>query len=241
MIQETELQPEKAYVFLTDGVEFGASIFPDKYYQFSYENGNLKSVIGRLSSNNQFVPNVTTLLSYSPNKVVVDYMESMGSYTTISYSMENNRPKKAEQYFNGDTSYLFFSKTYSYEQDKIKIYTKRGSIEYYTTYYFDTKNNLIKKEVLEKTGGMDNKFTTTAYSDFDNAKNPFKKLYLINDDFYEKSLSANNFRAKESVSQYLPNPANGNMTYPPGHSSSQWTYHYDANGQVLLYFPLPVQ
>lgn len=68
---------------------------------------------------------------------------------------------------------------------------------------------------FKKTGGVDNKVTTTIYSDYDTAKNPFRKLYLVNEDFYEKGLSANNFRAKKTTSQYLPTPANGNMIYPP--------------------------
>jgi hypothetical protein len=105
----------------------------------------------------------------------------------------------------------------------------------FSTYYFDSNNNLSKSETLEKAGDKNKQFTTTVYSDFDNAKNPFKKLYLINDDFYEKSLSKNNFRAKESVIEYAESP--GGITPQPGISKAKWTYNYDAHGQVLLYFP----
>lgn len=236
----TEIEPEKGYIFEMDY----RSTMPDPnhYYQFTYENGRLKNILGKFYTFSGFSPNVLTQLTYSNNTVKIDYFEreDVHGYKTIYYTMENNRPVKSEKYqnYNGYPSYLETAKTYAYGPNKITTYVKKGGYEYYTTYYLDSNNNLSKSEVLEKMGGVDNKITTTTYSDFDNAGNPFKKLYLINDDFYEKSLSTNNFRATNTISQYLPTPANGNMTYPPGYSNSQWSYNYDTNGQVLLYFPL---
>ncbi|MEE6129965.1 hypothetical protein V2E39_21375 [Chryseobacterium arthrosphaerae] len=241
---QADLEPDKGYIFEMDLRSVMPS--PEKYYRFSYESGRLKSMLGRSyhhsSIGSVFHPDVLTLFTYSNNKVQIDYLGPEGSevYRTAYYLMENNRPVKEEIYDNYTKypSYLVTSKTYTYENNKIKIYQKRGGVEYYTTYFFDSQQNLTKSEILQKAGGIDEKVTTTTYSDFDNAKNPFKKLYLINDDFYEKGLSTNNFRTKETVSQYLPTPTNGNTNYPPGYAKDQWSYNYDSNGQILLYYPL---
>jgi len=240
-IQTEDLQPDKGYIFEMDQRSTFAS--PEKYYQFFYENGHLQKMLGRnyiVTSNYQyFDPNVTTQLTYTSDKVRIDYFEPgiTSGYRIAFYMMENNRPVKAEQHYkNGAFAELEMSRTYTYGSNTISLYTKHGYQEFFTTYYFDGNNNLSKSETLEKIVGEKKKFTTTVYSDFDNAKNPFKKLFLINDDFYEKSLSKNNFRTKESVTEYAEYP---DGTAPQSEiSKAKWTYNYDANGQVLLYFPL---
>ncbi|WP_114820924.1 hypothetical protein [Chryseobacterium sp. KLBC 52] len=240
--QTEDLQPDKGYIFLMD--QRTALMSPDKYYRFFYENGRLQKMLGRnyfVTGNSQFFyPDVITQLSYTNNKVQVDYLEPemTSGYRTTSYLMEHNRPAKAEKYYkNGTIAELEMTRTYTYGSNTVSVYTKLGYQEFFTTYYFDANSNLSKSETLEKTSGKDKQFTTTLYSDFDNAKNPFKKLFLINDDFYEKSLSKNNFRAKESVTEYADYPDTG-VPPQPGISKSKWTYNYDNNGQVLLYFPL---
>jgi len=238
--QTEDLQPDKGYIFEMDQRTTLRS--PEKYYQFFYENGRLQKMLGRnyfVTANVQiFYPDVITQLTYTNNKIQIDYLETetTSGYRTTSYLMENNRPIKAEQYYkNGTDAELEMSRTYTYGANTINVYTKRGYQELFATYYFDGNNNLSKSETLEKTSGKNKQFTTTVYSDFDNAKNPFKKLYLVNDDFYEKSLSKNNFRAKESVIEYAEYP--GGIPPQPGISKSKWTYNYDTHGQVLLYFP----
>ncbi|WP_129536095.1 hypothetical protein [Chryseobacterium sp. 3008163] len=71
--------------------------------------------------------------------------------------------------------------------------------------------------------------TTIYYSNFDTAKNPYKKLYLMNENFFVKSLSANNYRKMSYTIEYLQNPQS-----VPGNGSSEWTYNYDSNGQVII-------
>jgi len=242
-IQTEDLQPDKGYIFEMDQRTTLPS--PEKYYQFFYENGHLHKMLGRnyfVTANYQlFDPNAITQLTYTNDKIQIDYLESetTSGYRTTSYLMENNKPVKAEKYYkNGTFAELEMTRTFTYGSNTISVYTKRGYQELFTTYYFDGNSNLSKSETLEKTTGKDKQFTTTVYSDFDNAKNPFKKLFLINDDFYEKSLSKNNFRAKESVIEYAEYPNNG-IPPQPGISKSKWTYNYDKNGQVLLYFPFP--
>ncbi|MGH1520075.1 hypothetical protein [Chryseobacterium sp. JK1] len=250
VINETpseDLQPDKAYVFLMDYPN-SMAIY-DRYYKLTYENGRLKNIMGKFypfsSPISYFNPNVLTQFTYSNNKVLVNYFEAPQEtvgYKSVSYTLENGRPAKAEHYYNyNNNAYpaeLEFTNIYTYSENTIKVYMKSGAWEYFTTYYFDAKNNLTKKEFLERAGNIDHKITTTTYSDFDNAKNAFKKFYLVNDELFEKSLSANNFRGKETVSQYFPTEANGGIVGTPGYSNSHWTYNYDSNGQVLLYFPL---
>ncbi|OBW40514.1 hypothetical protein AB670_03138 [Chryseobacterium sp. MOF25P] len=234
-----DLEPDKAFVNYMEFPKL-ALLYPSWYYTFNYQNGNLTKMTGKfvnggtLSSPDFFYPDSFISLSYNNNQVEVKYSSDV--YPTIVYTMENDKPKKAELY--NQFNELITVKNYTYEFGKIKIYSKTYTFETYSTYYLDSNNNLIKSEKLEKSGGIDTKFTTTTYLDFDQAKNPFKKMFLINDNLYEKSLSANNFRAIESIIQYLPNPLNGNVQLPPGKESANWTYQYDSNGQVLLYHPL---
>lgn len=141
--------------------------------------------------------------------------------------MENGKLKSRYLYYDADS--WFSEKTYSYQTDKIVVHEKTYTWEYITTYFFDSNENLIKSERLEKSGGIDSKLTTTFYSNFDTAKNPFKKLYLCNDNFYEKSLSKNNYRKIDYTVQDLQN-----TQFPPGSGHSEWTYSYGSDGQVIL-------
>ncbi|CAD0223600.1 hypothetical protein KYG33_18370 [Chryseobacterium sp. D764] len=239
------IQTEKAYVNGVDGI---GTPNPKEFYEFTYENGNLTNVKGRfykifMQMEDMFFADKITTLSYSNNKVILSELEGANfqGYQEYRFTMDNNKPVKQEHYYVNNVTgpgSVADTKTYTYEQDKLKkIYWKfegPGGYEYFTTYYY-SNNNLTKSEVIEKISGIDNKLTTITYSDFDNAANPFKKLYLLNNELYEKSLSANNFRKKVSVTENL-NPANGNI--PPKTTTKIWNYKYDANGQVLLFFPI---
>ncbi len=246
--QPPVIQTEKAYVYGVDGV--GQNPNHNEFYEFTFENGNLTNVKGRfykifMQMENMFFADKITPLSYTNDKVILSELEgpNFPGYHEYRFTMVNNRPAKKEHYYVSTTTgpgSVADTKTYTYEQDKVKnIYWKiegLGGYEYFTTYYYDNNNNLTKSEFLEKINGVDNKLTTTIYSDFDTAVNPFKKLYLLNNELYEKSLSVNNFRKKVVTIENV-NPANGNI--PPKTSTKIWNYKYDVNGQVLLYFPVP--
>lgn len=130
---QADLEPDKGYIFEMDLRSVMPS--PEKYYRFSYESGRLKSMLGRSyhysSIGSVFLPDVLTLFTYSNNKVQIDYLEPEGSevYTAAYYLMENNRPVKKEIYenYNKYPSYLVTSKTYTYENNKIKYTKKRRS------------------------------------------------------------------------------------------------------------------
>lgn len=230
-----DLEPNKAFVHYMESPKV-SSLQPSWYYTFTYENGRLMKMIGKfvksesIWSPDSFYSDSFTTLSYHSNKIEVKFSDN--TYYTIVYTMENDRPKKAELY--NQFNELITLKTYTYESGKIKIYSKTyNSLETFYTYYLDSSNNLIKSEKLEKSGGLDKSLTTTTYSNFDTAKNPFKKLYLLNDNFYEKSLSKNNYRKINYTIQDLQNPE-----YLPGSGNAEWTYQYDTSGQIVLYHPL---
>lgn len=77
-IQTEDLQPDKGYIFEMDQRSTLAS--PEKYYQFFYENGRLQKMLGRnyfVTANFQFFyPDVITQLTYTNNKVQIDYLET---------------------------------------------------------------------------------------------------------------------------------------------------------------------
>ncbi|MFC7346904.1 hypothetical protein ACFQO9_09275 [Chryseobacterium zhengzhouense] len=230
----TDLEPNKAFVYYMESPKV-SSLQPSWYYTFNYKNGRLVKMIGKfvksenIWSPDNFYSDSFTTLSYHNNKIELKF--SNDTYPTIVYTMENDKPKKAELY--NQFNELVTVKTYTYESGKIKIYSKTYTLETYYTYYLDSNNNLIKSEKLEKSGGLDKALTTTTYSNFDNSKNPFKKLYLLNDNFYEKSLSNNNYRKINYTIQNLQNPE-----YLPEIGNAEWTYQYDLNGQIVLHHPL---
>lgn len=244
IIQENQqilqnLEPDKAYAHYIEFPNLGVSLQPSWYYTFNYESGRLVKMTGR-SIHYQGIGYVFNSepyynLTYNNNKVEVK--DSQSPYTSKVYTIENNKPIQSVSYNhnpNGDEVYK--TTTYTYEMNKIVVYESiyNGNMETYTTYFFDVNKNLIKSEKLEKSQGVNKRLKTTNYLNFDNAKNPYKKLGLVNENFYEKSLSTNNYRKIEGTTQEFDNP----NQFPPGNFNAQWSYQYDQNGQVLLYHPL---
>lgn len=230
----TDLEPNKAFAYYMESPKL-ALLQPSWYYTFNYENGRLIKMTGKfVKSENAWLPDSFysdsfTTLSYHNNQIELKF--SNDTYPTIVYTMENDKPKKAELY--NQFNELITVKNYTYESGKIKIYSKTYTFETYYTYYLGSNNNLIKSEKLEKSGGVDKTLTTTTYSNFDSSKNPFKKMYLLNDNLYEKSLSSNNYKKINYTIQNLESPQS-----LPGKGDAEWTYQYDSNNQVVLYHQL---
>ena len=68
--------------------------------------------------------------------------------------------------------------------------------------------------------------TEKIFSNYDNAKNPFKRLTIFNEYFYQ-GLSKNNCR-KIVTKTYNED------TMLTSENISEWSYNYDKNGQVIL-------
>lgn len=225
-----ELEPNRILSFYAE-LPTAGMFNPSYYHDFTYENGKLKKMTGKLvkQANGQemFFTNAYSLLSYSSNTVTVEHSETNGDVKKVIHTLENNRLKKSEMYSQFDE--LIMVKNFSYEADKILVHSKRYSWDTYETYFLDASKNLTKSEKLEKSSNISTKLTTTYYSNFDTAKNPYKKLYLMSDNFFIKSLSENNYRKITFTSEDLQNPQS-----LPGNGNSEWTYNYDSNGQVII-------
>jgi hypothetical protein len=224
------LEPNKILTYYAELPTVG-SLNPNWYYEFFYENGKLKRMNGKLVKQyngiEMFFNNPYSTLSYSANQVIIEHSETDGDIKKVINTFDNDRLKKSEMY--SQYNELIAEKNFSYEADKISVHTHRYSWDTYDTYYFNSAKNLIKSEKLEKSSNVSNKLTTTYYSNFDTAKNPYKKLYLMNENFFVKSLSANNYRKISYTIEYLQNPQS-----VPGNGSSEWTYNYDSSGQVII-------
>ncbi|WP_106917381.1 hypothetical protein [Chryseobacterium aurantiacum] len=219
-----DLQPDKAYGFYIDAPYSSSTPVNNTHYQFTYENDNLKTVFRSAQP-----PWLIFSLLYQDNQIKV-FSGNISSNAYVLHKIENNRTIKSEYY--NFSSELFKTKLYYYAENMISTHEKEGNRDVYITYYFNSANNLFKQEILEQKNGLNLGIKTIIYSDYDKAKNPFKKLRLINDICFVKSLSANNFRKIESSYYDL---ASGSTTQTEVYNCD---YKYDSNGQVLLYHPL---
>ncbi|MBW7676116.1 hypothetical protein [Chryseobacterium chendengshani] len=229
-----ELEPSKIWTYYAELPTITMQN-PDWYYQFSYENGLLKRMNGRLSKINNsgsdlylFSHDIFSNVSYSGNQIVVEHSQNDGEIKKIIYTLENGKVEKSESF--NEYNDLIITKIFSYETDKISVHTKRYTFDTYDYYFFDSNKNLIKSEKLEVSSNIQTKLTTTQFLNFDQAKNPYKKLYIVNDNFFVKSLSSNNYRKITYTTQYLQYPE-----LNPGFGNTEWTYQYDSNGQLILY------
>ncbi|AZA79282.1 hypothetical protein EG347_18130 [Chryseobacterium sp. G0186] len=215
-VDETQdLQPDKAYAFYVDTPYSGNTFVNNFHYQFTYENGDLKTFS---------LPTATFTLLYQNNQVKI----VQGNYYVL-HTIKNNRPIKSE--FYDYSSVLFKTKLYSYSKGTVAVHEKEGNKDAYMTFYFNSDNNLIKQEMVVQKDGLNLGMYTSIYSDYDKAKNPFVKLGLVNDILFIKSLSTNNFRKIETSYESFTNQDIPTKIY-------NCVYKYDSNGQVLLYHPL---
>lgn len=99
-------------------------------------------------------------------------------------------------------------------------------LTYSETFEYNSSGNLLK---ITKVTKHNNEIfwdrTETEFSDYDNAKNPFKKLILL-DDFFYRALSKNNYR-KIVEKVYMAGALTSDSYYT-------WSFSYDTNGNLIL-------
>ena len=152
---------------------------------------------------------------YNGNKVLRLKKNTLDSYVSnfrAEFIVENNKIISSKEYLISHLEGLDTRTKYFYQNDRLSkkiiywtdasnnIYSDYG-IEY--VYYFNTKNNL--DSIVNQNVVLDANLNTSYDFDrfktkqvkilknYDNSKNPFKQLFLL-DQFFDRSLSTNNYR-----------------------------------------------
>ncbi|WP_347219403.1 hypothetical protein [Chryseobacterium sp.] len=233
---------------LVVGFEDSDPVALDYYQRFTYNSLKKLVKVDREQSNQ--LSQVYLNLNYSGNTVTVENRSYDSNVitpkNTIVYTLNNNG-KVIEKYvpsvsFNGQVTYG--SRRYYYEydgQNKLqKVILKYPDIVPGTPSYhylkelervdlFFYEGNNLKRIVSQSAGDYNSNSNIkreTVFSDYDMAKNPFKKLELIEFYFY-RSLSENNYRNMK-IYNY---DEEGTKTL---FSEQGWNFRYDHNNQLLL-------
>ncbi|KPH13108.1 hypothetical protein [Chryseobacterium sp. ERMR1:04] len=182
-------------------------------------------------------------LNRNGNTVTVEYKSNDSDgfklKNTVIYTL-NNIGKAVEKYIPvvGPNSFAVRKYYYEYSADgrlyKIKLkypnYTSNSHLdELERIDVFIYSGNNLKKIISQSVKEYDtnsNSRTEIDFLDYDNARNPFKRLGLLESYFY-RSLSENNYRQIN----YTSFDANNNVI---GFSEQKWDFFYDQNNNLIL-------
>lgn len=246
---EEDLMPEKINYGWTipDGMWNPET---DNNYHFTYDNnkrlinkkGGFLPLPATTGFSGFFSKSVNTKIIYENNKATSsDYVDDPNLAIQPNYkvyTLLNNQI--IEKYIPSNNP--IFDKKLSYKYTNSKLteiitsfpnmpYDPKDPSDYVLTasekFEYDNNGNLIKSIIVSKHNDVINGGRKeTTFGNYDNARNPFKKLYLLEEYFY-KSLSKNNYRYLliRSFDQ------NNNMT---SFSESSWEFTYDSAGNIIL-------
>lgn len=160
---------------------------------------------------------------YNGNKVLRLKKNTIDSYVSnfrAEFVVENNKIISSKEYHISKIEGLDTRTKYFYQNDRLSkkiIYWTDSSNNNYSDYgiesiyYFNAKNNL--DSIISQNVVLDANLNTNYDFDrfktkqvkilknYDNSKNPFKQLYLL-DRFFDRSLSVNNYRHVIEKSYY---------------------------------------
>ncbi len=246
---EEDLMPEKInYGWTMSNVMWNPET--DNNYHFTYDNnkrlinkkGGFLPIAGSTGFSGFFSTSVNTKITYENNKAILnDYVDNPNftiqpNYTV--YTLLNNQI--VEKYIPSNNPIFDKKSLYKYTNSKLtEIITSYPNMPYnpndpydfvFTSsekFEYDNNGNLIKIVFVAKHNNVINGgIKETVFGNYDKAKNPFKKLYLIEEYFY-KSLSKNNYR-KILITSY---DQNNNIISSSG---SSWEFPYDSAGNIIL-------
>lgn len=184
---------------------------------------------------------IYTLLTYSNDntKVTIKSFANTGSSDVLLNSVyiilnkSNQIIEKQIPISSGDAIWLNQKLNFSYSGDKLievkttypdRVYDPGEEIRMtLEKFYYDENGNLSKAEYFNPY--YKEKMIQT-FEDYDNSYNPYKRLYLLKDYFYQ-SLSKNNFQ-KHTKTFYK----NDIMIST---SETSWKYSHDSNGNIITY------
>lgn len=177
--------------------------------------------------------NIVTIENFSTSKDFTIPKNSI--YITLNDAMQIqekeipfdfNRVWDKKQVYNYSNNKLVEIKTtfpnYPYDSTDPTDYI----ITYSEKFYYDSNGNLSKTEYFEQHNGINKgEKIVRIFENYDNAPNPLKRFYLLNQYFYG-SISKNNYR------KYTEIHYDDDMMTSTNETS--WTYLYDTNGNILV-------
>lgn len=245
-ISANDLSPDKLLKSIVGFDEDEPNPLHDYYQLFTYDSQ------GRLIKARKdygYIYPIYTNLSYIENTVVVENKSDDGSSVTpktIRYVLNSNG-KVIEKYIpvpDGGNIYDVRKYYYEYSSDgKLTKITLKypnitpGTPNYSSLDFLEKVDILIyeganlKKIVRQNLNDYNENKSTRAeitFFDYDNAKNPFKRLGLL-DTFFYRSLSENNYR-EIKTELYDEN----NIKW--GENGGKWKFSYDQNNNLILKF-----
>ncbi|AYZ11435.1 hypothetical protein EGY05_05620 [Chryseobacterium arthrosphaerae] len=220
---------------------------PHDYYQlFTYDS---QGKLIKTYKDYGYIYPIYTNLSYMGNIVVVENKSNDGSLVVsknIIYTLNSNG-KVIEKYIpvsNAGNVYDVRKYFYEYNSDgklsKITLkytnitpgtpnYPSLGFLEKVDIFIYEGANlKKIVSQYLHNYNENNSIRTEITFLDYDNAKNPFKRLGLLDTYFY-RSLSENNYR-EIKTEVYDEN----NVKW--GENGGKWKFSYDQNNNMILKF-----
>lgn len=246
---EEDLMPEKINYSWTNPTGMW-NPETDNNYHFTYDNnkrlinkkGGFLPIAQSIGFTGIFSTTVNTKIVYENNKATTSNYSDDSTLiiqpNIIVYTLSNNQI--IEKYTRESNSIFDIKKSYKYTNSKLSEiitsypnypYNPKDPNDFVITisekFEYDNNGNLTKSIIVGKHndviyGGR----KETIFGNYDNAKNPFKKLFLIEEYFY-KSLSKNNYK-NTIVRSY---DENNNIT---SFSENSWDFSYDSSGNIIL-------
>ena len=225
-----------------------------KYFGFEYDSSNrLTKKKGAFVSSSSaggimyylFIEEFGTIIEYGnksatiknfstrPDLTLPEDIENLIFNNTnqiIEKNIPNRNPRsnKKIKYFYNDKLLIKRETTYPNQ-----FYDPSLPWDYIETiiedFIYDSNHNLQKIVTTNhKTGNVNSvtKIEEITFSDYDTSKNPFVKLGILND-YFERSLSKNNFRSRTKTGY----DRNGTIN---SKSENNWNFAYDAKGNLIL-------
>lgn len=222
--------------------------FPsDSYIYFNFNNN--KQLIKKTGKflelpkvGLRFFPDIYTALVYENKRVIVEDFTTSNSYTipknTVYFTLNNSMQVEKKEITSVTNNYYFKTLTYSYSNNKLveikttlpdNTYGATGPsafLSYIEKFYYDSNGNLTRTEYFQQEYGINKgQKIVRIFEDYDTSRNPWKRLYLIDEYFY-RSISKNNFR-KYTEMQY-------NNDILVSTLEENWMFTYDSNGDILI-------
>jgi len=226
----------------------------NKHYTFEYDSNNRlikkNGMMYPMSSSTGygyyfFVREASTVIEYNGKSATLKNISTDPNFTISEYRedfilnnsnqiIEKNIPyknsmanKKIKYFYNGK---ILIKRETTYPN---RSYDPSLSWDYIETivedFIYNSNNNLQKIITTSHKTGNVNSITKTkeiTFEDYDTSKNPFVKLGILND-YFERSLSKNNFRSRSEISYNIDST-------PRDKSENTWVFMYNTKGDLII-------